>query len=219
MPRLEENYNRLLDRIGEAALRSGRKPEDVRLLGVTKRVEAARILEVIELGLTDIGENRVQEAEDKMPRLGGSGVRCHLIGHLQANKARRALELCHSIQSLDSPRLALRLDGMLERRFPVFIQVKTVEEATKSGVAPSELAELVDVVRRSRWLDLEGFMTIPPFREDPDQVRPYFRRIRELGAEYGVTGLSIGMSHDFEAAIEEGATHVRVGSALFGTRE
>ena len=218
MAGLEENYRRLLERIGEAAVRSGRNAADVRLMGVTKRVEAGRIREAIELGLRDIGESRVQEAEEKLPLLDRTGVRCHMIGHLQSNKARKALELFDSIQSVESSGLAERLDGILDRPFPVFIQVWSGDEPSRSGVGESGLAALVDVVRSSRSLGLEGFMTIPPFFEDPERTRPYFRRLRELQESHAVGQLSMGMSHDFEVAIEEGATVVRIGTALFGER-
>jgi hypothetical protein len=218
MSGLEENYRRLLDRIGTAAARSGRDRAQVRLVGATKRVEAARIRRAIELGLNDIGENRVQEAEGKLAALAPTGVRCHLIGHLQSNKARRALDLFTSIQSVDSFELAGRLDRMLDRRFPVFIQIRSAEESTRSGVPESDLPQLVQAVRDSRWLDLDGFMAIPPFFEDPEDGRLCFRRLRELRDAHDVRELSMGMSHDFEVAIEEGATQVRIGTALFGER-
>lgn len=218
MPDLAENYHRLIERIAAAAIRSGRRPEEVRLIGVTKRVDPGPVLEAIGLGLTDIGESRVQEAEGKLPLLEGTGVRCHLIGHLQSNKARRALQLFASIQTVDTAHLARRLDGMLEGPYPVFIQTQSGGEATKSGIPEPELGSLVDLVRAARWLDLRGFMAIPPFFEDAERTRPYFRRLSELGRRYGVDELSMGMSHDFEVAIEEGATQVRIGTALFGER-
>jgi PLP dependent protein len=213
-----ENYNRILERIAASAARSGRPARDVRLLGVTKTVEVARIREVLELGLTDIGENRVQEAEAKLPALGDTGVRCHFIGHLQSNKVRRAAELFESIRSVDSEHLARRLDGTLARRYPVFIQVRSGDEASKSGVAAPRLPELIALVRGSKWLRLEGLMAIPPFFEDPEDARPFFRRVFELARTCDVPGISMGMSHDFEVAIEEGATEVRIGTALFGAR-
>lgn len=190
----------------------------MRLVAATKRVDPERIREAIGLGLTDIGENRVQEAERKRPALEGTGIRCHLIGHLQSNKARKALELFDSIQTLDTAHLAERLDGLLDHPFPVLIQIRSGDEATKSGTAVSGLPSLVDVVRGTAWLRLQGFMTIPPPVGDPDDSRPFFRRLRELAETYGVDELSMGMSHDFEVAIEEGATQVRVGTALFGAR-
>lgn len=218
MSSLGESYSRILDRIGTAAARSGREPREVRLLGVTKTVGVDRIREVVDLGLADIGENRVQEAESKLPQLEGTGVRCHFIGHLQSNKARRALALFDSIRSVDTDHLVRRLDGMLTRPYPVFIQVRSGEEATKSGVEASELAALIDLVRGSARLRLEGLMAIPPFFQDPEKGRPFFRRVVELARDNGVGEISMGMSHDFEIAIEEGATEVRIGTALFGAR-
>jgi len=219
MSELRDNYEHVLERIDGAVRRSGRAPGSVRLLAVTKRVPAERIRAVVMLGQQDIAENRVQEAEEKLPGLSDLDVRCHLIGHLQSNKARRALSLFASIQSVDSPQLALRLDGMLDRPFPVFVQVRSGEEATKSGVHEADLGELVETIHATRWLSLEGLMGIPPFHENPEHVRPYFARIRTLAERYRLAGLSMGMSHDFEIAIEEGATHIRVGTALFGERQ
>lgn len=218
MSSLSENYSRLLERIAAAAVRSGRLARDVRLLGVTKTVGVARIREALGLGLTDIGENRVPEAESKLSALADTEVRCHFIGHLQSNKARRALELFDSIRSLDTPHLARRLDAMLARPYPVFIQVRSGEEDTKSGVATPDLPALIALVRGSEWLRLEGLMAIPPFLEDADKTRPFFRKVFELAQAWEVPQISMGMSHDFEIAIEEGATEVRVGTALFGAR-
>lgn len=218
MSRLAENYRGVLERIADAATRSGRKPGDVRLLGVTKRVPVPRILEAVSLGLRDFGENRVQEAEGKIPLVREPGVRWHFIGHLQSNKARRALDLFASIRTVDSLSLARRLNGMLHGPYAVFIEVRSGDEPTKSGVNELELEELVQFVRGTQYLRLEGFMAVPPYFENPEKVRPYFSRLRELAAEHGVPGLSIGMSHDFEIAIEEGATEVRIGTALFGER-
>jgi pyridoxal phosphate enzyme (YggS family) len=187
-------------------------------MGVTKRVDAARIREAVDLGLADIGENRVAEAEEKLPLLADMDVRCHLIGHLQSNKARRALDVFASIRSLDSVALARRLDGMLSAPFPVWVQVQAAAGPGRSGVPVSGLGSLVDEVRAARYLRLGGFMTIPPFFDDPRKARPFFRRVRELGQRYDVRELSMGMSHDFEIAIEEGSTEVRIGTALFGER-
>jgi hypothetical protein len=218
MAAFEANYRRVLAEIGEAAARAGRAPEDIRLMGVTKRVDAARIREAVDLGLADIGENRVAEAEEKLPLLADMDVRCHLIGHLQSNKARRALDVFASIRSLDSVALARRLDGMLSAPFPVWVQVQAAAGPGRSGVPVSGLGSLVDEVRAARYLRLGGFMTIPPFFDDPRKARPFFRRVRELGQRYDVRELSMGMSHDFEIAIEEGSTEVRIGTALFGER-
>jgi len=218
MTHLHDNYKRILERIGDAAVRSGRSADSVRLIGVTKTVEPERIREAIDCGLTEIGENRIQEAESKIPTLDRQGVRCHLIGHLQSNKANKAIGLFTCIQTIDSAALAQRLDRLADQTLTVLIQVKLGEEATKAGVLDRDLSSVVDAVRRTRHLHLEGFMGIPPFFEDVDQVRPYFRRLKSKAEEYSLPEVSMGMSHDFEAAIEEGATMVRVGSALFGER-
>ncbi len=224
MTQISENHQRLLERIQSAALRVGRDPASVRLIGVTKRVDARRIQEAIDSGLNDIGENRLQEAEEKIPLLHrGHGAGCaefqtHFIGHLQANKARRAVELFSCIQSVDSVSLARRLDKLTHGRLKVLIQVKLEHEASKTGVLESDLGSLIDVIQASTNLDLRGLMTIPPFHESAADVRPYFRRLSLNAHEYGLEELSMGMSHDFEVAIEEGATMVRVGTALFGDR-
>jgi pyridoxal phosphate enzyme (YggS family) len=214
-----ENYRQLLDRIGEAALRSDRQPESVRLIGVTKRVSLERVQEAINCGLTDIGENRVQEAEQKIPLLASSNVTFHFIGHLQANKARKAVQLFNYIQSVDSPSLARRLDKLAAHPIEVMIQVKLEEEPSKDGILESALPGLIESVRASDHLTLMGLMTVPPFFEQAEAVRPYFRRLRASADSFGLTEVSMGMSRDFEIAIEEGATMVRIGTALFGTRD
>ena len=216
---LEENYSRILDRIGEAALRSGRQPDDVRLLGVTKGIAVERIREAMGCGLSDIGENRVQEAASKLPHLSDLEVRCHLIGHLQSNKAKTAVGLFSSIQSVDSVDLARRLDRLTADVLPVFVQVKLGSEEAKSGVTGDDFHGLIEAMGTMRRLKLTGLMGIPPFFDDPAEVRPYFRRLRQLAEEVGLDEVSMGMSHDFEVAIEEGATIVRIGTALFGARE
>ncbi len=218
MTDVPENYRRILGRIGEAAARSGRSPESIRLLGVTKRVDPGRILEAIDCGLTEIGENRVQEAESKFPLLALKGVTRHLVGHLQSNKSRRAIDLFSVIQSVDRVELAERLDRIAETRLPVLIQMKLGSEETKSGVPEDRLQPLVDAIRASERLELQGLMGIPPYCEDPEQARPYFRQLKRRTTELGLTETSMGMSHDFEVAIEEGATLVRIGTALFGAR-
>jgi pyridoxal phosphate enzyme (YggS family) len=214
---LQERIRRVEERIERAALRAGRRRSDITLIAVTKMFSAETICEAYELGLRDFGENYVQEFEGKYPRVSGlEGARFHLIGHLQSNKARRAAEIFHSIQTVDSARLARRLE--VGRPVEVMIEVKLSEEESKSGATPDELPELIDGVRALPDLRLAGLMTMPPWSDDPEPSRPYFRRLRELGERHGLTGLSMGMSHDLEVAIEEGATHVRVGTALFGPR-
>jgi PLP dependent protein len=218
-------------RIGTAAVRSGRAPEDITLVAVSKTHPADVVREAIELGVTDLGENRVQEAEAKIIELGRGGPRWHLIGHLQANKARRAVKLFDLIHSLDSAALAQRLErSCVEEDRPelrVLIQVDLAGETTKSGAAVTDLPELVTVVNGCSRLRLSGLMVLPPFFDEPETVRPFFRKLHELRDELKSRGafgeepgeLSMGMTHDFEVAIEEGATLIRVGTAIFGERE
>lgn len=224
---ISANLAEINRRIRAACQRAGRAPKSVRLVAVTKTVEAARIEEALHAGVTDIGENRVQEAETKFVRL--SAARRHLIGHLQSNKVRRAVELFDWIHTIDDIKLAERLDriaGELGRRPVVLVQVDLGKEATKSGTDEEELPEIIAFMARCAHLDCRGLMTIPPYLPEPEQVRPYFRRLRELLVEinagrvypHPLTELSMGMSHDFEVAIEEGATLVRVGTAIFGAR-
>jgi PLP dependent protein len=229
---LKERLEDVRRRIREAALRGGREPQGVKLIAVTKTHPPASLLRVIEAGVQDLGENRVQEADAKIAELGREMARWHLIGHLQANKARRAVQLFDLIHSIDSVSLARRLDRLCaeegRERLPVLIQVDLADEATKSGISPAALTELIGVVRACERLRLMGLMTLPPFFEDAERVRPFFRRLRELrdihsargefAARDGEGELSMGMSHDFEVAIEEGATMVRVGTAIFGER-
>ena len=217
--------------MAEAAIRSHREPGEVALIAVTKTHPAEIVREAIAAGVTDMGENRVQEADAKIPEVGRELVRWHLVGHLQSNKARRAVELFDVIHSLDSADLARRLDrtcAELQRpELPVLIQIDLGGEATKSGAAETELPEIIEVIKQSRVLRLQGLMTLPPYFEDPEQTRPFFRRLRELRDELRSQralgdargDLSMGMTHDFEVAIEEGATMVRVGTAIFGERE
>jgi hypothetical protein len=213
-----ENLQRIRERIGNALARSGRRAGSVRLIGVTKRVDPERILEAAGAGLTEIGESKVQEAESKAEALGDTGLTWHLIGHLQSNKAVRAVSLFSCIQSVDSVALAGRLDRLAPAPLDVMVQVRLGDEAGKSGVEESELAEVVAAVGGLPHLRLVGLMSVPPFAEDPEQSRPYFRLLRESAGRLGLAEVSMGMSHDFEVAIEEGATMIRVGTALFGAR-
>ena len=188
-------------------------------MAVTKKFPAAMIEEAAALGLRDFGENYVQEFETKRPALAPiAGARFHLIGHLQANKSRKALELFDVIQTVDSLRLAERLNQAATTPIDVMLEVKLSPEEAKVGVSPEDLPGLVDAVRGCLNLRLRGLMTMPPWTDDAEPSRPYFRQLRELAAAHGLAGLSMGMSHDFEVAIEEGATLVRIGTALFGRR-
>ena len=217
-------------RLAAAAQRSGRHPDEVTLVAISKTHPPAVIKQAIALGATDLGENRVQEAEGKIAEIGRENVRWHLVGHLQANKARRAVSLFDVIHSLDTVELAQRLDRLCTEQgrasLPVLIQVELGHEETKSGVDESELTHLVESLGPLTRLKLIGLMTLPPFFDNPELSRPFFRRLRELRDELNQRGafgdrtgeLSMGMTHDFEVAIEEGATMVRVGTAIFGAR-
>jgi pyridoxal phosphate enzyme (YggS family) len=210
--------NLVHERIGRACDRAGRDPASVRLLAVTKIFSAEVIREAWNAGLREFGENYVQEMERKASAVADlEGARFHLIGHLQSNKTKKAAQLFSAIDSLDSVKLAARLDA---EAIPldVMIEVKLSEEAAKTGADASALGEIARAIRGSRNLTLRGLMTVPPWSEDAELSRPYFARLRELATEHGIPELSMGMSHDLEVAIEEGATWVRVGTALFGSR-
>jgi pyridoxal phosphate enzyme (YggS family) len=215
---LSRNLDQVKARIASAASRAGRPAATITLVAVTKVFPASAIRDAYELGLRDFGENYLQEFEGKHPEVRDlQGARFHLIGHLQSNKAKRAAELFHTIQTVDTEKLARRLDAA-GKPLDVMLEVKLSEEEAKSGAAPGELHALIAAVKTCPNLRLGGLMTMPPWSDDPEQSRPYFRRLRELGAEQGLPQLSMGMSHDLEVAIEEGATHIRVGTALFGRR-
>lgn len=227
---LRQRLDRVRRQITESAVRANRRPDDIMLLAVSKTHPVETILAAIAAGVTDLGENRVQEADAKIPLVGRKAARWHLIGHLQSNKARRAVELFDVIHSLDSAALARRLDRVCAEvnraLLPVLIQVDLGQEATKSGVPESGIPEIIEALKQSQILRLTGLMTLPPYFEDPEQTRPLFRRLRELRDELREQGafgdqpgeLSMGMTHDYRVAIEEGATIVRVGTAIFGTR-
>jgi pyridoxal phosphate enzyme (YggS family) len=227
---LRERLDEVREKIASVARRCGREPEEITLVAVSKTHPVAAVRDALAAGATDFGENRIQEAETKIPALGIQTARWHLIGHLQANKVRRAVKLFDILHTLDSVSLAHRLDRSCAEEgrteLPVLIQVDLAGEETKSGVAPTDLAEIVRIVNQCSRLRLQGLMTLPPFFEDAEQVRPFFKRLRELRDELQTTGsfgerygeLSMGMTHDFEVAIQEGATIVRVGTAIFGER-
>jgi pyridoxal phosphate enzyme (YggS family) len=216
---LRERWAQVEERIQAAARRAGRAREEITLVAVTKKFPAEVMIEAYELGMRCFGENYVQEFERKHPALTGlRDAEFHLIGHLQSNKARVAGELFHTIQTVDSEKLARRLDAC-EKPLEVMIEVKLSHEESKEGAAPEALPALIDSIRACGHLKLTGLMTMPPWCDDPEVTRPYFRRLAELGREHGLPKLSMGMSHDLEAAIEEGSTHVRVGTALFGPRK
>jgi PLP dependent protein len=219
LERVRERLAAVRERIARAAERAGRDPAGITLLAVTKVFPAAVIREAYELGLRQFGENYVQEFEGKAPEVADlEGARFHLIGHLQSNKSKKAAELFQTIQTVDSAKLARRLNES-GRPLDVMIEVKLSEEDAKNGADPAELGDLIAAIRECPNLRLEGLMTMPPWSEDAEASRPYFRRLRELGEGHGLRQLSMGMSHDLETAIEEGATCVRVGTALFGKRK
>lgn len=264
MGSLAENLSKVQERIAAAAKRARRKPAEVTLIAVSKTFPAESIREAYAAGLRHFGENRVQEWEGKFPALADlADATWRLVGHLQSNKARRALALFHAIDSVDSLALAQKIDrafaehlrppktpGAQARaaitgeagvplivrranttntvpvaRMPILLEVRLAPEQTKSGVEPTALPHVVEGILALPHLALRGLMCVPPLLEKPEEVRPYFRQLRELrdqlSPKFGtpLPELSMGMSHDFEAAIEEGATQVRLGSALFGARK
>jgi pyridoxal phosphate enzyme (YggS family) len=219
---LKQNLDLVKTRIANAAARAGRDRGDILLLAVTKKFPATLMHEAYELGLRDFGENYVQEFEAKRPDLNGcTGARFHLIGHLQSNKSKKAAEIFNVVQTIDSAKLARRLNDELlnPATLDVMIEVKLSVEEAKAGVAPEDVPALVEEIRAYPRLRLLGLMTMPPWSDDAEPSRPYFARLRALAEANGLQHLSMGMSHDLEVAIEEGATIVRVGTALFGPRK
>ena len=226
---VRDRLARIRDQIARTAERAGRRPEEITLIAVTKTFGPVTVQRAVDAGARDLGENRVQEALTKVPAVKGDGLRWHLIGHLQSNKARQAVTLFDVIHSVDSASLVEKLDriaGELGRKTAVLVQVDLGHEASKTGAREQELPAILDSLARAANLDFIGLMTLPPLFDNPENARPYFRRLREiqnevnrsLPAERQIRELSMGMSHDFEVAIEEGATMVRVGTAIFGAR-
>jgi hypothetical protein len=228
---IAKNVASVRERIATACARVGRQRESVHLMAVSKTYPAGAIREAYDAGIRLFGENRVQEFSGKAPELKELAAEFHLIGHLQTNKSAKALELFDAIDSVDSIRLARKLDSdaaRVDKRLPVLVEINTGGEEAKSGFAPDslELDELLSTAAQFEHLIIHGLMTIPPHTEDPQGARPYFRMLRELRdritrrhlANVSVEELSMGMSHDFEVAIEEGSTCVRIGTAIFGER-
>jgi pyridoxal phosphate enzyme (YggS family) len=229
---IADNLSRVRERITSAALRARRQPDDISLMAVSKTVSPERIRAAYDAGLRLFGENRVQEFGSKVEALRDlRDAQWHLIGHLQTNKAAKAAELFSAIDSVDSLRLAEKLNASAQqfgKKLGALIEINVGGEAAKSGVSPEspELEGLLGAARRLEHLEFHGLMTIPPFTDDPQQARPYFRKLRELRdqiaarklSNVSMNVLSMGMSHDFEVAIEEGSTCVRVGTAIFGER-
>jgi len=223
---IKENLLRVMERMERAAQKAGRDPKEIKLVAVSKTVEVARIKEAIEAGVSILGENYVQEAQKKIDAL-GKPVSWHFIGHLQSNKAKYAVRLFDVIHSIDSIPLAEELNRKVEqpdRVIKVMIEVNLAKEATKFGTDEERVLNLAKRIRNLKHLSLEGLMTMPPYFDSPEMSRPYYTALRELGERVMKEGipmkeLSMGMSHDFEVAIEEGATYVRVGTAIFGPRK
>jgi len=227
--RVRENLPQIQERIAEAAKRAGHRPEEITLIAVSKTHPANAIREAYEAGVRHFGENRVQEWEGKRGGIQDLAATWHLIGHLQGNKAARAAKLFHSVDSVDELALGQRLDRARTElpqteKLRALIEVRVGQEASKSGAEIADVPELAEKIAALPRLELAGFLCIPPFFENAEEVRPYFRRLRELRDAVqlrlgrALPVLSMGMSHDFEIAIEEGATEVRLGTALFGTR-
>jgi len=221
-------WRRVRQQVADAAARVGRTPEEIRVVAVSKTRPVELIANAIAAGVTDVGENYVQEAAAKIPRL-GAGVAWHMIGHLQRNKVKRAVELFEVIHTLDSVALGETLAREGERRgrpVRVLIEVNVGGEATKAGVAPAEVESLLRALAGTAWLRIEGLMTMPPPGPNAEAARPHFRTLRQLrdalrsatAPHIGLHELSMGMSDDFTVAIEEGATMVRIGRAIFGER-
>lgn len=208
------------ERIALACQRAGRAPSDVTLITVSKTHSAATVRAALEAGVRDLGENRVAEAADKIAGLDGfhPAPAWHLIGHLQSNKAALAVEHFDAIHSVDSMKLMNRLGRLTTHELRIFIQVNVSREASKEGIAPSAISELVDAASAQTLIRLQGLMTMAPLSEDPEAARPYFSQLRDLAQQHGLPHLSMGMTNDYEVAIEEGATQVRVGRAIFGER-
>ncbi|MCX6133346.1 MAG: YggS family pyridoxal phosphate-dependent enzyme [Ignavibacteriales bacterium] len=226
---LTENAEIVRNRIREVCSRCGRKPEDVLLLAVSKTFGIDRISEAINAGLFDFGENYAQEFVEKCSQVNDERVRWHFIGHLQSNKVKYIADHVHLIHSLDNDRLAEELQKRAEksgRPFDVLVEVHTTDEATKFGIPPRETLDLVKRIARFGHVRVQGLMTMGPFSDDPGDSRPSFQQLRELRDRIGREGienvsmrhLSMGMTHDYEVAIEEGSTIVRIGTAIFGER-
>ncbi len=221
---VRDNLARVQERITDACRRAGRAEHEVTLVCVSKTFPAEAVREVIEAGVSDLGENYIQEAEAKIGVLGHK-IRWHMIGHVQRNKAAKATALFDMVQTIDSPQIAERLSKSAvqgNRCLDVLVEVNVAEEACKTGVTPSTALNLAALVAGMPNLCLRGIMGIPPFAENADSVRPYFRILREIWErlpEENRTTLSMGMSGDFETAIEEGSTMIRVGTAIFGHRD
>jgi pyridoxal phosphate enzyme (YggS family) len=220
-----EGLNRVWEAIARAADRAGRDPHSVTLVAITKAVSADRIREAIDAGHLDFGENRAQEAVAKYKEVAHPGVRWHFVGRLQRNKVRQLVDFIHLIHSVDRVEVAEEINRRAPVPMEVLIEVKVSEEATKGGVSPPQLRPLIEAAADMPRLKVSGLMTMAPLVRSPDEARPYFRRLAELRAEMeqifpelGIRHLSMGMSQDYEVAVEEGSTILRIGEAIFGPR-
>ena len=227
MQGIENNLKRVEETIRQAALSCGRDPASIKLLAVSKTFPAEIVERTFRAGQRLFGENRVQEAAAKIPSVHADGIRWHLVGHLQTNKIRQAVQLFDVIESIDSEKVARKVDQscrQIDKVMPVFIQINVGDEPQKFGIRPGQVHEVVEKVDALPNLDLQGLMSIPPYAADPETSRPYFRRMSELLHQVNTPRasplheLSMGMSSDFPVAIEEGATVVRVGTSIFGAR-
>lgn len=222
MPDFLHTIGDVYRRMSHAAMRGGREPDAAHLVAVSKTVPVEVVREAVDCGLRVFGESRVREAAAKAAALSGLGLSWHMVGHLQRNKARQAVEvfdLIHSVDNMDLLGLIEKHAGAIGKRQAVLIQVKLSGEQRKSGCDEATLRAMVDAAAGMEHVEVRGLMTVPPFFDDPEAARPYFRRLYEINETYGFPELSMGMTGDFEAAIEEGATLVRVGTALFGERD
>lgn len=223
---LSERISSIFKKITYAALRAERNPEEIKLIAVTKSQSVDKIIEAADLGLRIFGESRIQEAKTKIEKIKDFNIEWHMIGHLQTNKVKEAVKIFSLIHSLDSERLAIAIDKeacKINKVQRVLVQVKLSEEESKHGIKENGIEELLKICKNLKNIKIEGLMTIPPYFENPEYSRKYFKRLREIKNSFSekypyIRELSMGMSHDFEIAIEEGATMVRIGTALFGQR-
>lgn len=215
-----ENIQEVQKRIESACERSGRSPDEITLVAVTKTIDAAIITSAYEYGIRHFGENRVQEAENKIEALAAlrQSITWHMIGHVQTNKVKPVTRLFNIVQSVDSMKLASSLDMQTQETLPVLVQVNVSGENTKSGFSVDQVSKAISEMNRLTHLDIKGLMTIAPWTDNEEQVRFVFRTLRELRDKLGLEHLSMGMTDDYEIAIEEGSTIVRIGRAIFGKR-
>ena len=221
MSEVAHNINQIRQRMRSAAERAGRLTEEIALIAVSKTVEPERVEEALGAGQTVFGESKVQEANAKIPLVSGR-AHWHMIGHLQTNKARHALSLFDLIHSVDSVKLAAELNKWADdtgKTQAILLEVNVSAEASKFGLKPEDLESTLAEINKFSRLEVQGLMTVAPYAEETEKARPYFRQLRELRDALALRELSMGMTHDFEVAIEEGATMVRVGSAIFGERK